>query len=161
MQNNDVLSSKSAIPNKLLNADGTITDIAGNLITDSVKSYNAKPTIPNKFLNADGTYSTLAEIIAGITDGDIYVVVDELPSTGQTNKIYLVPDDKGGFAEYHWTGDKWDPVGMIDIDLSDYPTTQQMINAIEASASSTLVSSESYADAQIQGAITQVLGGSY
>lgn len=141
-----ILDSKSALPNKLLQADGTITDITGKQVVNPVESYKAKPSLPNKFLNPDGTYSTLNEIIASMVDTSIFVIVDELPASGDEQKIYLVPDSKGGFVEYHWTGDKWDPIGTIDIDLSNYPTIQDMTNAIEAAALTTLNNAKSYAD---------------
>jgi len=56
---------KPALPNKLLNSDGTITNMAGQSVTNPVDAYKNKPAIPNKFLNPDGTYSTLDEIIPG------------------------------------------------------------------------------------------------
>lgn len=144
-----VFNSKRAIPNKLLQADGTITDMLGNPVVNPVDAYKAKLALPNKFLNPDGTYSTLNEIISGAVDTDLFVVVDELPASGDEQKIYLVPDGNGGFIEYHWTGDSWDAIGMIDIDLSNYSTTQEMMNAIEAAAIETLNSAKSYTDTKI------------
>ena len=143
---NFVLDSKPALPNKLLRDDGTITDITGAPVENAVEAYAAKQALPNKFLNPDGSYSTLNEIIASMVDTSIYVIVDELPQEGNPQKIYLVPDGKGGFIEYHWTGTKWDPIGMIEFDLSNYSTTQEMMNAIEASALLTLNAAKDYAD---------------
>ena len=57
-------------------------------------------------------------------------------------------DGKGGFVEYHWTGEKWDPVGMIEFDISKYSTTQEMMNAIEAAGVLTLNSAKTYAEGQ-------------
>ena len=85
-------------------------------------------------------------------------------------------DGKGGFVEYHWTGEKWDPVGMIEFDISKYSTTQEMMNAIEAAGVLTLNSAKTYADnvgvnavtnankytdTAIQTSITNVLNKSY
>lgn len=159
MANNDatyILNSKVALPNKLLQDDGTITDIKGDVVVNSVDEYKSKPALPNKFLNPDGTYSTLNEIISSMVDTDIFVVVDELPEEGNPQKIYLLPDGKGGFVEYHWTGDSWDAIGVIEIDLSDYSTTQEMMNAIEAAAIQTLNSAKSYTDTKI-GDINSIL----
>lgn len=152
---------KKALPNKLLQDDGTVTDITGAQVINPVDSYNAKPALPNKFLNADGTYSTLNEIIATMVDMSIYVMVDTLPESGDPQKIYLVPDSKGGFVEYHWTGDKWDPIGMVEFNLADYPTTKDMMDAIGASALTTLNNAKKYTDDQIQKNIAKVLGGEY
>lgn len=141
-----ILKSKMAIPNKLLQDDGTITDLIGNVVVNPVTEYNNKQSLPNKFLNPDGTYSTLNEIISGAIDAELFVIVEELPEVGNPQKIYLVPDSHGGFAEYHWTGTKWDPIGTVEIDLSNYSTTQEMMNAIEAAGLITLNSAKSYAD---------------
>ena len=146
-----ILDSKKGLPNKLLQADGTTTDMLGNVVVNPDSAWDSKPALPNKWLNPDGTYSTLNEIIAGMVDTGIYVIVDELPSEGNPQKIYLVPDGKGGFVEYHWTGSKWDPIGTIDIDLSNYSTTQEMMNAIEAAGILTLNSAKTYTDEQIAG----------
>ena len=143
-----ILNSKAGLPNKLLQADGTTTDMLGNVVVNPDNAWDSKPALPNKWLNPDGTYSTLNEIIASMVDTSIYVIVDELPAEGNAQKIYLVSDGKGGFVEYHWTGEKWDPVGMIESDISKYSTTQEMMNAIEAAGVLTLNSAKTYAEGQ-------------
>ena len=143
-----ILNSKAGLPNKLLQADGTTTDMLGNVVVNPDNSWDSKPALPNKWLNPDGTYSTLNEIIASMVDTSIYVIVDELPPEGNAQKIYLVSDGKGGFVEYHWTGEKWDPVGMIEFDITKYSTTQEMMNAIEAAGVLTLNSAKTYAEGQ-------------
>lgn len=146
-----ILDSKKGLPNKLLQADGSVTDIQGNTVVNADKAWDSKPALPNKWLNPDGTYSTLNEIIASMVDTSIYVIVDELPTEGDPQKIYLVSDGKGGFVEYHWTGTKWDPIGMVEFDISKYSTTQEMMNAIEAAGILTLNSAKTYTDEQIAG----------
>ena len=143
-----ILDSKKGLPNKLLQADGSVTDMVGNTVINPDEGWDSKPALPNKWLNPDGTYSTLNEIIASVVDTGIYVLVDELPQEGDPQKIYLVPDEKGGFVEYHWTGEKWDPVGMVEFDISKYSTTQEMMNAIEAAGVLTLNSAKTYAEGQ-------------
>ena len=143
-----ILDSKKGLPNKLLQADGTTTDMLGNVVVNPDTAWDSKPALPNKWLNPDGTYSTLNEIIASMVDTSIYVIVDELPAEGNAQKIYLLSDGKGGFVEYHWTGEKWDPVGMIEFDISKYSTTQEMMNAIEAAGVLTLNSAKTYAEGQ-------------
>lgn len=141
-----ILKSKMAIPNKLLQDDGTITDLMGNVVVNPVTEYNNKQSLPNKFLNPDGTYSTLNEIISGAIDTELFVIVEELPEVGNPQKIYLVPDGEGGFVEYHFVNDKWDPIGLIHIDLSNYSTTQEMMNAIEAAVVQSLKDAKEYTD---------------
>lgn len=146
---------KKALPNKLLNEDGTITDLLGNEVINPVMEYKNKPALPNKWLNSDGSYSALTEIISGAIDTELFIVVEELPASGKTNKIYLLVDgDK--LIEYHWTGSKWDPIGMVQFDLSKYSTTEQMNAAIAAALNSAkaytddkLAEAKSYTDGKL------------
>lgn len=155
--NEEVYKSKQALPNKALNADGTVTDLLGNSVQNAVPEYENKPALPNKWLNPDGSYSTFAELIGGSIDTELFVVVEELPATGKSNKIYLLTQPDGTCIEYIYINDKWDPVGMVQFDLSKYSTTEQMNQAI----TNALTSSNDYTDTQIQEKITQVLGGRY
>ena len=84
-----------ALPNKFLQKDGTVTDLTGSSVINSTIEYDSKPAIPNKFLNPDGSYSTLDELLGRMVDTTIFVVVDTLPTTGESNKIYLVPNNTG------------------------------------------------------------------
>jgi len=141
--NEETYNDKPALPNKLLQKDGSITDLVGNPVTNATDVYNSKRALPNKWLNPDGTYSTLEEILAGSIGTDLFIVVEELPATGEPNKIYLLVDgDK--LIEYHWTGTKWDPMGMVEFDISKYSTTEQMNTAIAAA----LNSAKTYAEGQ-------------
>lgn len=130
-----------ALPNKLLNADGSITDFQGNLISPAnetnARVFQQTKSLPNKFLDESGEVKNYAQISL-----EIFVPVDELPETGEKNKIYLVPGKKGTFDEYYWTGDAWEVLGSVALDLSDYPTFDQM-------------------DAAINTAIYGALGGEY
>ena len=164
-----VLNSKKSLPNKLLQDDGSITDITGQLVTESVDSYDSKPALPNKFLNPDGTYSTLNEIIMSIVDMNIYTIVDELPEEGETSKIYLVPNGNGTFDEYLWTGSEWDNVGMLEFDIANYYTKSQTdTNFLKKDNTTAYTPSENYhpatkkyVDDAISINITQVLEGEY
>ena len=123
--------SKS-IPNKLLNEDDTITDLLGNEVSNQVLEYKNRPAIPNKVLNPDGSYSTLDALLGKIVDTTIFIVVDTLPEEGEKNRIYLVPGQNGMFDEYFWNENgKWDKIGEVNIDLSNYPTFDQMNSAID------------------------------
>ena len=59
--------------------------------------------------------------------------MDKLPETGEKDKIYLVPAEDGTFDEYYWVVDqnKWEMLGNVKLDLSDYPTFEQMNTAID------------------------------
>lgn len=125
--NNDAYDLKSALPNKVLDENGNITDLFGNSVEPSSQAYMNKPSLPNKWLNADGTYSTLVELISQAIDTDIFVIVTELPTVGEENKIYLVPkENHQGFVEWIYADGQWDTLGELEIDLSDYPTIEDM-----------------------------------
>lgn len=120
-----------ALPNKWLNPDGSITDGQGNIIspatTNMAAVYKTSKSIVNKFIDVDGETKTYEQISM-----DLFVPVDELPETGEKNKIYLVPADNGTFDEYYWVVDqgKWEELGNVSLDLSNYPTIDQMDKAI-------------------------------
>lgn len=130
-----------ALPNKWLNPDGSITDGQGNIISPASEAnaivYQNSKSVINKFIDIDGETKTYEQISM-----DLFEPVDELPTTGEKNKIYLVPAKNGTFDEYYWTGEKWELMGNVAIDLSDYPTFDQM-------------------NAAIQNAVGNVLGGEY
>ena len=142
---------KFALPNKSYNEDGTTTDLLGNVVQNPVPEYENKQSLPNKWLNPDGSYSTLLELISGAIDTELFIVVKELPESGQTNKIYLLTDGDE-LIEYHWTGSKWDPIGMVQFDLSKYSTTEQMNEAIMAA----LNSAKAYADTLFGNVVPEV-----
>lgn len=56
----------------------------------------------------------------------IYKVLEELPTEGDANVIYLIPRkdsvDKNIKDEYMWIDGKWESVGTTSIDLADYTT---------------------------------------
>ena len=156
MNNEISYDMKSGLPNKMINDDGTVTDLIGKTVANPVQSWENKPALPNKWLNPDGTYSTLKEIITEAVDTDIFVIVDELPEEGDISKIYLVPDKDGHFIEYLWVNDKWDAVGMIEFDLSKYSTTDEMnqailvaLNSAKEYADNKLIEAKNYTDEQL------------
>ena len=118
-----------ALPNKWLNPDGSITDGQGNIISPATTTmaavYKTSKSLVNKFIDVDGETKTYEQISM-----DIFVPVDKLPETGEKSKIYLVPADNGTFDEYYWINDKWELLGNVALDLSDYPTFDQMNAAI-------------------------------
>lgn len=141
MSMSDAYELSKALPNKWLNPDGSITDGQGNIISPASEAnaivYKNSKSVTNKFIDIDGNTKTYEQISM-----DLFEPVDELPETGEKNKIYLVPAKGGTFDEYYWTGEKWEVMGNVAIDLADYPTFEQM-------------------NAAIQDAVGNVLGGEY
>lgn len=126
-----------ALPNKWLNPDGSITDSQGNIISPATEAmasvYKVSKSIVNKFIDIDGETKTYEQISL-----NIFVPVDKLPATGEKNKIYLVPAENGTFDEYYWINGKWEVLGNVALDLSDYPTFEQMNSAINDAIGNTL-----------------------
>ena len=126
-----VYELSKALPNKWLNPDGSITDGQGNIVSPATNEmasvYKTSKSIVNKFIDTDGESKTYEQISL-----NIFIPVDTLPETGEKNKIYLVPAENGTFDEYYWVVDqsKWDELGNVALDLSDYPTIEQMNAAI-------------------------------
>lgn len=146
-----------ALPNKLLNSDGSITDFQGNTILPAdngrAETYRLSRAMANKFLNNNEEIKTYAEISV-----QLFMVVDSLPEEGESNKIYLVPSENGYFDEYFYnTNGKWDKIGEVTIDLSNYPTRDEVANAIAANSTA----DKKYTDEAIKQNITNVLGGEY
>lgn len=129
---NQVYELSKAIPNKWLNPDGSITDGQGNIISPGSEMmaglYKNSKSQVNKYIDTDGEIKTQAQISM-----ELFVPVDKLPEIGEKNKIYLVPASDGTFDEYYWvvSESKWEVLGNVRIDLSNYPTTEQMNQAID------------------------------
>lgn len=128
--NATVYELSKSMPNKLLNSDGSITDFQGNIISPAnainAEVYKNSKAVANKFVTESGENKTYAEI-----SFEMFIVVDTLPETGEKNKIYLVPGTGGTFDEYFWNiNEQWDKIGEVKIDLSNYPTFDQMNTAI-------------------------------
>lgn len=136
------LDNIPAIPNKLLQRDGSVTDFAGQTSANPVMEYANRPALPNKFLNPDGSYSTFDELLGKIVDTNIFIVVDTLPKIGKSNKIYLVPNNTGSFDEYFWNSkNQWDKIGALNVPMQafeNYPslvtnkTTDEFFESVKA-----------------------------
>jgi hypothetical protein len=61
----DSYNLSKAIPNKVLQEDGSITDFAGNPVTSTSKAFDLAKAIPNKVLMPDGTYLKLTDLMGG------------------------------------------------------------------------------------------------
>lgn len=136
------LDNIPAIPNKLLQRDGSVTDFAGQTSANPVMEYTNRPALPNKFLNPDGSYSTFDELLGKIVDTNIFIVVDTLPKIGESNKIYLVSNNTGSFDEYFWNSkNQWDKIGALNVPMQsfeNYPslvtnkTTNEFFESVKA-----------------------------
>jgi len=72
---------------------------------------------------------TLGNLLAQV-DTQLYLVVAELPATGNPNKIYLVPNSgpetQNVLDEYIWVDNAWEKIGAVRVDLSNYFTKTEI-----------------------------------
>lgn len=71
-----------------------------------------------------------------------FEVVDRLPEQGESNVIYLVPNEQAAdneYEEYIWVNNKWELIGTTRVDLTPYYTSEQvdqLLNPINNSVTS-------------------------
>ncbi|SDF30032.1 hypothetical protein [Eubacterium pyruvativorans] len=111
------------------------TDLSSVAWSGNYTDLKGTPTIPrdNKDLANGAGYQTAADVAAAIQAAIAgeYVTVDVLPDTGETGKIYLVPN--GGAApnvknEYIWLTElnSFEMIGTTQVDLSGYLKTEEV-----------------------------------
>lgn len=113
-------------------AQGDITTLQGTVDTLMPKAggeFTGAVTIqtPTADMNP-ATKKYVDDAIGGIT-GVEFLVVDELPTTGEAGVIYLVAHSHGSqdiYDEYIWVTDKFEKIGNTDIDLSQYAKTADL-----------------------------------
>ena len=115
------------------------TEIQGfitNTVDDLVNYYTKSETYTKTEVN------NLIGQISSIS----FEVVDSLPPTGETNKIYLVPKTPGqsqdGYNEYVYVGSGWERIGSTDIDLNQYATIDYVTSSISTAVAG--LASEEY-----------------
>src|SRR5574344_1374521 len=82
------------------------------------------------YLTKSQINSLITTALSGISVGLTPTVVAELPTTGESDKLYLVPNGTSGttdtYDEYIWVTNKYEKVGNTSIDLSNYVTTSTL-----------------------------------
>ena len=85
-------------------------------------------------INREGAVfkSTVGNLLGDLLDTDLFIIVQTLPETGVSNKIYLVPtgEQTNAYEEYIWLDNKWEPFGLITIDLSNYFNKQEITSML-------------------------------
>ena len=106
-------------------------------LTDSADYAQASdiPTAVSELTN-DAGYQTASDVETAIGDaldgvtGISYESVSELPQTGETGVIYLVPKTGGSGSnvkdEYIWTGSAFEKIGDTEVDLSGYWSKEEL-----------------------------------
>lgn len=125
LENYDDTEVKSDIANLQTNkADKSEIPDVSNFVTRSVDN------LLNYYLKSETyTKEQVNQLISTITSVR-FELVNELPSTGENNIIYLVPSSnpktRNVKDEFIWINNAWEQIGSTSIDLSDYVTTTQL-----------------------------------
>lgn len=126
--------------NLSIDANGVLSADAQSITVDSELSTTSTNPVQNKVItekindiynvqlfyrpNYDEVQGMIDESISGL-EGVSFVVVETLPATGESSKIYLVPNSGTGsntYDEYIWLKDqsKFEKIGTTNVDLSQY-----------------------------------------
>ena len=127
----------------------SLTDNKANLASPA---FTGTPTAPTQDVEDDSTAiattafvkliaEALESEISGLT-GMSFSIVQELPQTGSAGTVYLVPMASGssnynGYIEYIYVSSKsgnvkWEKIGTLDIDLSGYVQTSDLVAVTNA-----------------------------
>lgn len=122
--------SKTGSYEDLLNKP-TIPTKTSDLENDSGFITNTVNDLTNYYLKSETyTQSEVNNLIGQIKTISIEVV-DTLPTTGEDNKIYLVPKEGSTgdvYNEYIWVNNTWELIGSTQVDLTGY-ATQDWVNS--------------------------------
>lgn len=125
------------------NVHTTINNQIKSSIVDNLESLAA-----DKSLSANQG-RILKEMIANLANLQIEIV-DQLPSVGETNIIYLVK--KSGSApdihdEYVFVDGKWEKIGGTEIDLSNYYTRDEVDDKLTGFGAGDVIAAEAFTTA--------------
>lgn len=129
LENYDDTEVKADIADLQTNkADKSEIPDVSNFVTRSVDN------LLNYYLKSETyTKEQVNQLISTITSVR-FELVNELPSTGENNIIYLVPSSnpktRNVKDEFIWINNAWEQIGSTSIDLSDYVTTTQLNTAL-------------------------------
>lgn len=125
--------SKTGSYEDLLNKP-TIPTKTSDLENDSGFITNTVDNLTNYYLKSETyTQSEVNNLIGQIKTISIEVV-NTLPTTGEDNKIYLVPKEGSTgdvYNEYIWVNDAWELIGSTQVDLTGYATQDWVNNQIQ------------------------------
>ena len=147
--------------------EGAISALEANLSSEASTRSSADTTLGNRITtleNAGFITKAVNDLTNYYTKSNTYTktevnnlignlktiqisVVSSLPSTGQSNIIYLVAHSHGTgdtYDEYIWVADsnKFEKIGNTDIDLSGYVPTSRTVNGKALSSNITIVASD-------------------
>ena len=135
--NKDTLDSITSADINNWNNKANMSDIpdTSNFITNAVNN------LINYYLKSEIYTKTEVTNLISAIEKATFEIVNELPATGQSNVIYLVPSANPKTQnikdEYIWLNNAWEQIGNTQVDLTGYAT-------------------EAWVNTQISGFLTQV-----
>ena len=120
------------ITNKTVNV--TVPTKTSDLTNDSGFITNTVNDLTNYYLKSETYTQTEVNNLIGQIKTISIEVVNELPTTGEDNKIYLVPKEgttQDIYNEYLWINNSWELIGSTQIDLTGYATETWVNNQIK------------------------------
>lgn len=93
----------------------------GSTVASAINTFDTN--VIGSWTESKYTDATVKSVIESLAAISMFKVVEELPTTGETNTIYIVkPADKteGPYAEWIWVDNKWEKIGDTDIQLQNY-----------------------------------------
>lgn len=129
------------------NADDISTKTS-ELQNDSGFITNAVNSLLNYYLKSETYTKTEVNSLIGQIQTVHMEVVQELPVTGQSNIIYLLPEadpnSNNVYTEYIWINNAWEIIGSTQVDLTGYATetwvNTQIANFLTQTQIQTLIS---------------------
>ncbi|MBO7732748.1 MAG: hypothetical protein J6S67_09355 [Methanobrevibacter sp.] len=126
-------------PNPHTHSKADIIDFPTNVSAfnnDSGFITNTVNNLANYYLKSETyTRAEVEQLIAAIKQGK-FEIVAELPASGDTNVIYLVPKStaqtSNSYDEYVYINNAWEKIGDTDIDLSGYVTDDELTTALQS-----------------------------
>lgn len=134
-------------------------DVSTGAVSITVPTKTSDITNDSDFQTGTQVSSAIAAAVGQITSFE-YQVVANLPATGETGVIYLVPSGGASpnvYNEYLWVNNAFEMIGSTEMDLSGYEQTINKVTSISSSSTNT-----QYPSAKaVYDAIYGALGGSY
>lgn len=113
--------------------------------------------VPAEYVKKDAMNTAIANAVAGAPHFKRVVLAkgSTLPSTGEENTIYMLPDlteSSNEYTEYFWVNGKFEKLGGSKTDLSNYPTKSEMNSAIKTASGASSTDAQVKADKALKDA---------
>ena len=142
------LSNKPKINNVELSGNKSLSDLGiatktSDLTNDSGFITKLVNDLSNYYLKSETYTKTEVNNLIGQIGSIQFQVVNELPLTGNSSYIYLVPSSNPTTQnikdEYMWNNNAWEQIGSIRIDLTGYATENWVNSQISIFLTSTQI----------------------